>query len=355
MRAVERYSNTLYFLLTDHLGSTAVTTDASGNRVTELRYYPYGGARYNPGGQLTTYRFTGQVLDEVAGGLYFYNARYYDPALGRFASADTLIPQPENPQSLNRYSYVLGNPICGTDPDGRCWPLCTALIGGAIGAGIGAASVALPQMIRNAQGGQPLTANIDPAEVGKAAAVGFVAGAISGATAGVGTGLAATIGVGALSNVVAGQAAIATDNALSGRAITTGMGDVGGMAKDALLGGVTGGISHGVARMLARAPIRNASSSAQSVIDDIVENELGNVRLTHHSIYDPSMPRDTYGVATRGTSTRIGPLAIEEGRNETLITIVHEEMHHRLWARGWPQSEAYVERVAQRFARIRGQ
>ncbi|WP_343409668.1 RHS repeat-associated core domain-containing protein [Candidatus Amarolinea dominans] len=36
-------------------------------------------------------RFTGQVLDEVAGGLYFYNARYYDPALGRFISADTLV------------------------------------------------------------------------------------------------------------------------------------------------------------------------------------------------------------------------------------------------------------------------
>ncbi|WP_343425093.1 RHS repeat-associated core domain-containing protein [Candidatus Amarolinea dominans] len=34
----------------------------------------------------TKRRFTGQVLDEVAGGLYFYNARYYDPALGRFIS-----------------------------------------------------------------------------------------------------------------------------------------------------------------------------------------------------------------------------------------------------------------------------
>lgn len=36
-RVAENSDGTLYFLLTDHLGSTAVTTDAGGNRVTELR------------------------------------------------------------------------------------------------------------------------------------------------------------------------------------------------------------------------------------------------------------------------------------------------------------------------------
>ena len=51
--------------------------------------------------------------------MYFYNARYYDPALGRFISADTVVPSPGNPQSLNRYSYCLGNPVRYTDPDGH--------------------------------------------------------------------------------------------------------------------------------------------------------------------------------------------------------------------------------------------
>ena len=37
-------------------------------------------------------RFTGQTLDSVAGGLYFYNARWYDPAVGRFLAADTIVP-----------------------------------------------------------------------------------------------------------------------------------------------------------------------------------------------------------------------------------------------------------------------
>jgi len=50
--------------------------------------------------------------------LYDYGARFYDPALGRFLSADTVVPEPGNPQALNRYSYVLNNPLGHTDPTG---------------------------------------------------------------------------------------------------------------------------------------------------------------------------------------------------------------------------------------------
>ena len=49
----------------------------------------------------------------------YYRARYYHPALGRFISADTLVPSPSDPQSLNRYSYVLNNPLKYTDPSGH--------------------------------------------------------------------------------------------------------------------------------------------------------------------------------------------------------------------------------------------
>ena len=52
-------------------------------------------------------------------------ARQYDPALGRFLQADTIVPDPGNPQSLNRYSYTLGNPLRYTDPSGhRCEGFC---------------------------------------------------------------------------------------------------------------------------------------------------------------------------------------------------------------------------------------
>ncbi|MBC7228457.1 MAG: RHS repeat-associated core domain-containing protein [Thermoflexales bacterium] len=52
-------------------------------------------------------------------GLYDYRARYYDPALGRFISPDPIVPEPGNPQALNRYGYVNNNPLRYTDPSGH--------------------------------------------------------------------------------------------------------------------------------------------------------------------------------------------------------------------------------------------
>ncbi|AKG53329.1 hypothetical protein DGWBC_0653 [Dehalogenimonas sp. WBC-2] len=67
----------------------------------------------------TDEKFTGQKLDST--GLYYYNARYYDPIIGRFISADTLVQNFTNPQTLNRYSYTSNNPLKYVDPTGRYW------------------------------------------------------------------------------------------------------------------------------------------------------------------------------------------------------------------------------------------
>jgi RHS repeat-associated protein len=73
----------------------------------------------------TDEKFTGQRLDQT--GLYFYNARYYDPAIGRFISADSVVQNPADPQSLNRYSYCLNNPLKYTDPSGNInWGIIAA-------------------------------------------------------------------------------------------------------------------------------------------------------------------------------------------------------------------------------------
>jgi RHS repeat-associated protein len=111
-------SSIRYYLLTDHLGSTAITAYSSGGKKAELRYKAWGETRYTYGTTPTTYRFTGQRLDESTG-LYYYGARYYDPALGRFVQADTIVPEPGNPQALNRYSYVYNNPLRYIDPTGH--------------------------------------------------------------------------------------------------------------------------------------------------------------------------------------------------------------------------------------------
>ena len=77
----------------------------------------WGETRVNTGTTFTTWRFTGQREDATIG-LYFYNARYYDPLLGRFTQPDTIVPNPGDPQALNRYSYTLNNPVRYTDPTG---------------------------------------------------------------------------------------------------------------------------------------------------------------------------------------------------------------------------------------------
>ena len=83
-------SSTVYYLLGDHLGSTSITANSSGSKVAELRYHPWGGTRFTSGTTPTARRFTGQIED-AAIGLYFYNARYYDPALGRSIQADSIV------------------------------------------------------------------------------------------------------------------------------------------------------------------------------------------------------------------------------------------------------------------------
>ncbi len=119
-RIALRRDGTVSYLLTDQLGSTRVTTSDTGVQTAEMKYYPFGWTRYNSGGQKTTYRFTGQRFGPGGGGLYDYGARWYDSTIGRFIQADSIVPNPGNPQSLNRYAYVLNNPLRFVDPTGHC-------------------------------------------------------------------------------------------------------------------------------------------------------------------------------------------------------------------------------------------
>lgn len=95
-----------YIRLNNHLDSTSLTTDKNGVKTSEMRYKPWGEVRSwwtsalatTPAYMLSNYTFTGQYsyMDDLSTpategfGLMFYNARMYDPALGRFTSADTL-------------------------------------------------------------------------------------------------------------------------------------------------------------------------------------------------------------------------------------------------------------------------
>jgi len=107
------------WLLGDHLGSTSMVTDASGGMVSEVRYSAFGETRYQNGTLTTDYLYTGQ-RQEAEIGLYYYVARWYDPAIGRFIQADSVVPDAASALGFDRYAYVNNNPLKYVDPSGHC-------------------------------------------------------------------------------------------------------------------------------------------------------------------------------------------------------------------------------------------
>jgi RHS repeat-associated protein len=109
-----------YYYHEDNLNSSSALSGSSGAQQEVNVFYPFGRVQTaSPQASFkVSNRFTGQVFDDETG-LYWYNSRIYVPELGRFGQADTIIPDLGNPQSYNRYSYVLNNPLRYTDPTGH--------------------------------------------------------------------------------------------------------------------------------------------------------------------------------------------------------------------------------------------
>jgi RHS repeat-associated protein len=92
-------------------------TDEAGDLDGTADYNVYGEVRASSGVS-TLFRFTGEQHDGETGFTYL-RARYADPALGRFVSADTVQPNAPGTQGYNLYAYVAGNPTTWVDPSGH--------------------------------------------------------------------------------------------------------------------------------------------------------------------------------------------------------------------------------------------
>jgi RHS repeat-associated protein len=99
--------------------SVRFTTDSTQYYSGHLGQYPYGEMWYDDIAPGTKYKFTTYERDAESGNDYAL-ARSYVNRLGRFSSPDPLEGSIGNPQSLNRYSYVLDDPIDLEDPNGSC-------------------------------------------------------------------------------------------------------------------------------------------------------------------------------------------------------------------------------------------
>ncbi|HEX9984084.1 MAG TPA: RHS repeat-associated core domain-containing protein [Thermoanaerobaculia bacterium] len=109
----------------DHLGSRRVISDTF-SIVDTQDYAPFGAGGLEGAGPL---QFTGHERDTDIGPEYldYMHARFYNPNWGRFLSVDpsNKSMRVELPQTLNRYSYVMNNPMNYTDPTGQIFKCVT--------------------------------------------------------------------------------------------------------------------------------------------------------------------------------------------------------------------------------------
>ena len=116
LMATAAHAGSVTYVYTDPQGTPLAEADASGNITATYDYAPYGSQALGspPNGP----GYTGHVNDPDTG-LVYMQARYYDPAVGRFLSTDPVGPSVGNPFNFNRFAYANNSPIDNMDPDGR--------------------------------------------------------------------------------------------------------------------------------------------------------------------------------------------------------------------------------------------
>lgn len=108
----------IQYIHTDVLGSTVLITDEQGEVVAEYEYDVFGSVIGKSGLAESNYLFTNQEYDPESE-LYYYNARYYNTATGRFISRDPVLGKVGDSLTRNGYIYVKNNPLKYTDPTGE--------------------------------------------------------------------------------------------------------------------------------------------------------------------------------------------------------------------------------------------
>jgi len=147
-------NDTAYYMYNGH-GDVTALLNSTGSVLTTYYYDAFGNLLETTGEASNPFRYAGYQYDEETG-VYYLNARYYDPKIARFLTEDTYRGDPNDPLSLNLYTYCNSEPMMYTDPSGHS---LLSLIG--VGIGIGAVVGIISDIISGSSGNSGSGSNDD--------------------------------------------------------------------------------------------------------------------------------------------------------------------------------------------------
>jgi RHS repeat-associated protein len=277
-------------------------------------------------------------------GLMFFNARWLDPAIGRFTQADSIVPtSTQGVQAYDRYAYTNNNPLRYTDSSGHCINiLIGAVIGGFAGAGVSYGRQVATNISQNGWSTNALTNNIDMGDIGAVALVGTISGGLIGSGVGVaagvgmiasaaGTGMAAsaigytvaaTLGGDYQTNEMVGSAMIGAATGLA----TGGVSAVFAQPLPLNYGGILTDAGKYIAEMGINSAINGVASGGQTVWTNWVNGDSLSQGLGGSVVFGATVPPVVDILSSPGASSFIRSVAAEFFNNEAQRTIPRNGM-----------------------------
>ncbi|NTW71787.1 MAG: DNRLRE domain-containing protein [Eubacteriaceae bacterium] len=269
------YANMYYFYQYDIRGSVTDIVQPDGTMVKGYNYDEYGNSKTKGNSSfINETTFTGAVADK-SNGLYYMNARFYNPESGRFLSKDTYPGSTSDPVTQNLYTYGNNNPTNMVDPTGHF-----ALPALAVGAFVGALT------------GLVVTAVADYADDGKfnSPHKKYLGSAVNGAI----TGVAAVATCGAsLARTAIGMGIASAAGSYYNQKISTGKVSSKQVIKDGVIGGVLGAAGKTLGQAVQKGTSKAVSASVSkggleidvdTVIDSANAMKKGGESVVGHAL-----------------------------------------------------------------------
>ncbi len=262
-------TETYIYMYNGHADVTALLRP-DGTVAATYYYDAFGNIADTTGSASNSITYAGYQYDSETG-LYYLNARMYDPKTARFLQEDTYRGEANDPLSLNLYTYVNNNPVKYDDPTGH---FANLLLGGLIGAVAGAVIDIGSQMIFEHKSFD----EIDWKSVAVSTVDGGISGVLGAATGGIS--LMATAGKQtgkhilkkAVNTMLVEAATAGYANAMAQYAVK-GEVNWGQVASTALISGVSGGLSSGLSSSKAlNSFVDSAKEKTSKVLSDISDS-----------------------------------------------------------------------------------